>query len=142
MSSTIVLFPVSYSVYSDLGLFLFDVVSDILNGKNFIDEGNPRWGWTVIGVLFIPMTGCYVSTAATFLGNSSPIKNLLTVAALFLLAPLAIPIMTAGYLIYVPYVYARRIFLPSAPSEVMTNTAGLLKYYEGVWEANIQAVIG
>ena len=40
----------------DLGLFLFDVGSDIYNGVNFIDEGNPIWGWTVIGLIFLPMT--------------------------------------------------------------------------------------
>ena len=41
--------PLILSICPDFGLFLFDVVSDILNGVNFIKEGNPIWGWGVIG---------------------------------------------------------------------------------------------
>ena len=65
---TLVLGECNYPVFililaicPELGLFLFDVVSDILNGVNFIKEGNPIWGRSVISVTFLPMTVVFCS---------------------------------------------------------------------------------
>ena len=34
----------------DLGLFLFDLASDVFNGIIFIKDYNLTWGWSVIGI--------------------------------------------------------------------------------------------
>ena len=54
--------PPSYSFNQpDLGLFLFDVGSDIYNGKSFIDEGNTIWGSIILAVMAVPATVAYVA---------------------------------------------------------------------------------
>ena len=63
----------------DLGSFLLDVGSDIYNGITFINDSNPIWGATVLGVIFIPMTLLYVGIALYHYRNedSSQSKKLL-----------------------------------------------------------------
>ena len=72
----------------DFGLFLFDVVSDILNGVTFIKGGNPIWGWTVIGVIFLPMTVVFTGFAVhNLIGSFSWWKKLLILLLALILAP-------------------------------------------------------
>ena len=40
----------------DLGLFVFDVGSDLINGVNFVNDGDPVWGSVIIGTTFLPAT--------------------------------------------------------------------------------------
>ena len=130
----------------DLGLFLFDVGSDIYNGVNFIDEGNKIWGIIILGVIFIPMTVFYVGFAKMKYHdeNSSQRKKLLIIFFAPILAALAIPIMTVVYIVYVGYVFARRCIQPGFDDRNENNysIAGLLKLVEAVCEANLQAVLG
>ena len=128
----------------DLGLFLFDVGSDIYNGITFIDEGNKIWGIIILGVIFIPMTVFYVATAISISRNSSGCKKLLILLFAPILAALAIPIMTVAYLGCVAYVFARRCIQPGFNDKEEDNFsfAGLLKLVEAVCEANLQAVLG
>ena len=122
----------------DLGLFLFDVGSDIYNGVTFIDEGNPVWGSVIISVMAVPMTVVYVGLAIYVYRDedSSLCKKLL----ILLFAPLAIPIATVGYIGYLVYVFARRCFQPVKVFNF--DFAGQLKLLEAVGEANLQAVLG
>ena len=136
--------PPSYSFNQpDLGLFLFDVGSDIYNGKSFIDEGNPVWGSVIIAVMAVPMTVFYVALAIIVYRDedSSLCKKLL----ILLFAPLAIPIATVGYIGYLVYVFARRCFQPDygyVKVFMTVDFAGQLKLLEAVGEANLQAVLG
>ena len=136
--------PPSYTFNQpDLGLFLFDVGSNIYNGVTFIDEGNPVWGSIIIAVMAIPMTVAYVVLAIKRYRDedSSLCKKLL----ILLFAPLAIPIATVGYIGYLVYVFARRCFQPDyGYVKVFFNFdfAGQLKLLEAVGEANLQAVLG
>ena len=126
-------------------MFLFDVVSDILNGVNFIKEGNPIWGWGVISVTFLPMTVLYAVFAISFLLESSSWwQKLLILLLAPILAPIAIPIMTAAYIVHVAYVFARKFVQPGYTPDDDNNgqMAGQLKLVEGVLEANFQAVLG
>ena len=97
----------------DLGLFLFDVGSDIYNGVNFMDEGNPIWGFTVIGLIFLPMTVYYAMFTIAFLRDSSSWwQSLLILVLAPLLAPIAIPLATVGYIVFVAYSNARKVVQP------------------------------
>ena len=42
--------------HPDLGLFVFDVGSDLINGVNFVKDGDPIWGSVIIGATFLPAT--------------------------------------------------------------------------------------
>ena len=122
-------------------MFLFDVGSDILNGINFIKAGNLIWGWSVIGVTFLPMTVAYTFFAIQALSGSSPFwKKLLILLLAPILAPIAIPIMTAAYIVHVAYVFARKFVQPQYTDD--RHMAGQFKVIEGVLEANFQAVLG
>ena len=126
-------------------MFLFDVVSDILNGVTFIKEGNPIWGWTVIGVTFLPMTVVVTGVAIiTLLGSSSWREKLLILLLALILAPIAIPLLTVAYICFVAYVFARKSAQPEYTPDDFENgqLAGMFKLDEGVLEANFQAVLG
>ena len=130
---------------SDFGLFLFDVGSDILNGITFIEEGDPIWGWTVIGVIFLPITVGYATIAIWLFCFYSHWYQKLSVLLLApLLAPIAIPLMTIGYIVFVGFVFARKFVQPgyTAPDGNNGQMAGFFKLLEGVLEANIQAILG
>ena len=137
MSSYLYIPPSYFFNQPDLGLFLFDVGSDIYNGVTFIDEGNPVWGSVIISVMAVPMTVVYVGLAIYVYRDedSSLCKKLL----ILLFAPLAIPIATVGYIGYLVYVFARRCFQPVF---INFDFAGQLKLLEAVGEANLQAVLG
>ena len=123
----------------DLGLFLFDVGSDIYNGVNFMDEGNPIWGWTVIGLIFLPMTVCCAYlTIEPFRYYSSWWQRLLILVLAPLLAPIAIPLLTVGYIVFVAYGNARKVVQPGYYNEMV----GGFKVLEGLLEANFQAILG
>ena len=134
--------PPSYSFNQpDLGLFFFDVGSDIYNGFTFIDEGNPVWGSIIIAVMAVPMTLGYVGIAIMEYRDedSSQRKKLLILLFAPILAPLAIPIATVGYIGFAAYVFARKCFQPDYDYE---DGAVHLKLLEAVGEANSQAVLG
>ena len=123
----------------DLGLFLFDVGSDIINGVNFMDEGNPIWGWTVIGLIFLPMTVLYAFfTIAGLRDSSSWWQRLLILVLAPLLAPIAIPLLTVFYIVYVAFNNARKVVQPG----YFNGTVGQCKMLEGIFEANFQAILG
>ena len=130
-------------------MFLFDVGSDIYNGKTFIDDGNPIWGTVIIGVIFIPMTLAYVVVAIRSYRyeDSSRSKKLLILLLAPILAVPAIPIMTVCYIVYVLYVFARKFVQPSYNDnsdgdELGWSWAGNCILLEAVGEANLQAVLG
>ena len=129
----------------DLGLFLFDVGSDIYNGITFIDDGNKIWGIVILGVIFIPMTVfCVYGAISEYRDkDTSRCKKLLILLFAPILAPFAIPIMTVAYIVYVAYVFARRCIQPGF-KDIIDNVsfAGYFKLVEAVYEANLQAVLG
>ena len=71
--------------------------------------------------------------------DSSLRKKLLILLFAPILAPLAIPIATVGYIGYVAYVFARKCLQPDYDDE---DGALHLKLLEAVGEANSQAVLG
>lgn len=129
----------------DLGPLLFDVGSDIFNGKTFIDDGNPIWGAVIISVIFIPMTVWYVVFAISEYRakDSSRRKKLLILLFAPILAVPAIPIMTVCYIVYVLYVLTRKFVQPSYDDDDGDNNtkAGNFLLLEAVGEANLQAVL-
>ena len=146
--SFIALLPSFYSFNQpDLGLFLFDIGSDIYNGKTFRDDGNPIWGAVILGAIFIPMTVIYVGRAIQAYrdeASSSQRKKLLIVLFAPILAVPAIPIMTVCYIVYVLYVLTRKFVQPSYDDDDGDNNtkAGNFLLLEAVGEANLQAVLG
>ena len=136
------------AICPDLGLFLFDVVSDILNGITFIKEGNPIWGWSVLGVIFLPMTvQCAVVTVADFRRQSAGSwhKKLLILLLAPILAVILIPLVTVFYILHVIVFLALKCVRPAITSPLMNSmeaTIGMFKLYEGVLEANFQAALG
>ena len=128
----------------DLGLFLFDVGSDIYNGITFIDEGNKIWGIIILGVIFIPMTVCYVYLAMEKYReeDSSQRKKLKILFFAPILAAFVIPCLTIAYIAFVAYVFARRCIQPDFDKDEDNNSvAGWFKLAEAVGEANLQAVL-
>ena len=122
----------------DLGLFVFDVVSDLINGVNFVNDGDP-FVWFVDEA-----DGCC--------------QRVLFIIALPLLGPVAIAVATPVYIFYVVFVLIRKLKDPSYVSNHMDSIisnipiwggksrfaqpADLLKVFEALLEANIQAIIG
>ena len=118
---------------------MFDVGSDIINGVNFIDEGNLIWGWTVIGLVFLPMAVYYAFLTIKFLRESSSWRKRLLILVLApLLAPIAIPLATVYYIVFVAYGNARKVVQPGYYDKMV----GDLKLFEGLLEANFQAILG
>ena len=125
---------------------MIDVGSDIYNGITFIDDGNPKWGIIILGVIFIPMTVCYVYLAIEKYReeDSSQRKKLKILLFAPILAAFAIPCLTIVYIIFVGYVFARRCIQPDFDPKDENNDsfAGNFKLFEAVGEANLQAVLG
>ena len=126
----------------DLGLFLFDIGSDIYNGNSFIKDGNPIWGTVILGVMFLPMTVFYVGYAIDFCQDedSSRREKLLILLLAPILAVPGIPALTVWYIGYVAYILARRCVQPSYDKE--EHMAENLRLVEAAAEANLQAVLG
>ena len=82
----------------------------------------------------------------------------LKILLLLLLAPVAIPLATPAYVLYVVFVFSKRVKEPSYVSKHLdklcklpsgwtgksrfAQPADLLKAFEAVLEANIQAIVG
>ena len=125
----------------DLGLFLFDVGSDVYNGKIFIDEGNLAWGLIIFGVICLPMIVVLISFAI-YEYRDGDFSRLLFIAPVVVLT---IPIATVAYIGYVAYVFARKFVQPGYIDDQdgdNQSIAGMLKLVEAVAEANLQAVLG
>ena len=104
-----------------------------------MDEGNPIWGSTVIGLIFLPMTVvCAFLTIAALRESSSWRKRLLILVLAPLLAPIVIPLLTVGYIVFVAYGNARKVVQPGYFNELV----GEFKLCEGILEANFQAILG
>ena len=104
-----------------------------------MDEGNPVWGSTVIGLIFLPMTVLCASATITALRDSSSwCKRLLILVLALLLAPIVIPLMTVGYIVFVAYGNARKVVQPG----YYNYAVGIFKRDEGILEANFQAILG
>ena len=139
------------NIQSDFGLFVFDVVSDIVNGVNFIEDCNPIWGSVIIGIIFLPITVylAWFGFVREF-RNGSCLKKVLLILLLPLYGPVAIALATPAYIIYVAYVLARRVVQPSYVDQTFAGNkvnqyaqfADYLKLFEAILEANLQAITG
>ena len=125
-----------------MGLFLFDIGSDIYNGYSFIKDGNPIWGTVILGVMFLPMTLFYVGLVIYSFQeeDSSRGKKLFILLLAPILAVPGIPALTVWYIGYVAYILARRCVQPSYDKE--KPWAEMFKLFEAAAEANLQAVLG
>ena len=149
---------VDNDLYPDLGLFVFDVVSDLVNGVNFINDGNPGWGIVIISTIFLPVTFVLGQLASTwFFIKASWRQRVLMILMLPILAPVTIAISTPAYILYVVFVFAMRVKEPSYVSKHLdthiesvdmwkgksqfAQTADILKLFEAHMEANNQAII-
>ena len=70
--------------------------------------------------------------------SSSWRKRLLILVLAPLLAPIAIPLLTVGYIVFVAYGNARKVVQPG----YYDHLVGAFKLYEGLLEANFQAILG
>ena len=154
----LVLSSVDCVSHSDLGLFVFDVVSDLINGVNFVNDGDPIWGSVIIGAIFLPAT-CLLALGAFvwFVEQDDGCERILFALLLPLIGPVAIAVATPAYIVYVVFVFLRKLRDPSYVSNHMdwisnyifwddysriAQPADLLKVFEAVLEANIQGIIG
>ena len=130
----------------DLGLFLFDVASDIFNGIIFVKDYNLRGsGWAVIGLIFLPMGVLYALTALFLLFDSSSCWKTLFIFILApILAPVALPTLTVAYIAFLAYVAARQCLQPGYTPDDYNNghSAGFLKLLRALFGASFQAVLG
>ena len=130
---------------ADLGLFLFNVASDIFNGIILIKEYDLAWGWAVLGIIFLPMSLVYALSALfLLLQSSSWCRTLLLLLIAPILAPIAVPIMTVAYIAFVAYVFARKCFQPGYIPDDYNNghSAGFFQLLEALLGASFQAVLG
>merc|ERR1712012_836839 len=128
----------------DFGLFLFDVLSDILNGVVFMREGQETWGLAMIGITLLPMTVVYALAVLFFLFDISSWWSRLAIILIApILAPLAIPIMTVAYVVFVAYIFARKCVQPDFTPDDHNNgkSARYFKLVEALFEASFQSVI-
>ena len=154
----LVLSSVDCVSHSDLGLFVFDVVSDLINGVNFVNDGDPIWGSVIIGAIFLPAT-CLLALGAFvwFVEQDDGCERILFALLLPLIGPVAIAVATPAYIVYVVFVFLRKLRDPSYVSNHMdwisnyifwdgysrlAQPADLLKVFQAVLEANIQGIIG
>ena len=87
------------------------------------------------------MTVAYTFFAIQALsGSSSFWKKLLILLLAPILAPIAIPLATVAYIVYILYVFGRKFVEPGYIDN--GQMAGQLKLFEGVLEANFQALLG
>ena len=145
--------------HPDLGLFVFDVSSDLINGVNFVNGGNPIWGSVIIGATFLPATILLAMVALHWLRYEADgcCERVLFFLLLPLLGPVAIAVATPAYIIYEVFVLIRKLRHPSYVSNHMVwimeylpwdeysrlaQLADLLKLFEAILEANIQGIIG
>ena len=76
-------------------------MSDVLNGLNLINEGNPIWGGVIISLIFLPMTvylGC-LAINIVFDKKISCCNRVLFLLLLPLLFPLAVALATLAYIL-------------------------------------------
>ena len=136
------------------------IISDLINGVNFVNGGDPIWGSVIIGATFLPATFLLAMGAfAWFVGKADGCcQRVLFLLLLPLLGPVAIAVATPVYIIYVVFVLIRKLKDPSYVSNHMDSLtsyfevwngksrfaqpADLLKVLEAVLEANIQGIIG
>ena len=83
----------------DFGLFVFDVVSDILNGVNFINDGDPVYGGVIIGIIFLPCSclAGYHAIELIFDGEKSCWMRLFYLLLLPLLFPIFVALATPAH---------------------------------------------
>ena len=141
------------------GVFVFDVLSDVINGVNFINNGDPIWGSVIIATTFLPATCLLVVGAIIwFLDDKvSCYQRVIFFILLPLLGPFATAFATPAYIFYVVFVFVRKLKDPSYVSNHadfffrmnayrgksrFAQPADLLKVVEALLEANIQAIIG
>ena len=85
------------------------------------------------------MTVLYAWLIIKDLRDSSSWRNRLLILVLApLLAPIVIPLLTVGYIVFVAYGNARKVVQPGYFNEWV----GALKMFEGILEANFQAILG
>ena len=126
---------------------------------NLIEDCNPIWGSVIIGTMFLPIT---IFLAVVFVEQLFFIKRSLCnrvwmILLLPLYGPIVIVLATPAYIIYVAYVFARRVVEPSYVSKHMDDwalrnifvrgnryaqAADFLKLLEAIFEANLQAITG
>jgi len=134
----------------------FDVVSDLINGVNFVNDGDPIWGGVIIGAIFLPATFLLALGALLWFVNEADGCRQLELFLLLLpfLGPVAIAVATPAYIIYAVFVLLRKLRDPSYVSNHMdwisnyifsngysrlAQPADLLKVFQAV--ANIQGII-
>ena len=123
----LVLSSVDCVSHSDLGLFVFDVVSDLINGVNFVNDGDPIWGSVIIGAIFLPAT-CLLALGAFvwFVEQDDGCERILFALLLPLIGPVAIAVATPAYIVYVVFVFLRKL---RDPSYVSNHMDGLFSQY-------------
>ena len=85
------------------------------------------------------MTVYYAMFTIAFLRDSSSWwQSLLILVLAPLLAPIAIPLATVGYIVWVAYSNARKVVQPGYYDFMV----GVFKMFEGILEANFQAILG
>ena len=102
--------------------------------------------------MFLPITVFLAIMGFYKFRDGSCQKKVLMILLLPLYGPLAIALATPAYIIYVAYVLARRVVQPSYVDNTFekfllsgnkyAQFADLLKLFEAILEANLQAITG
>ena len=121
-------------------MFALDVGTDVYNAVNYIQQGDPVWGWMMLAFIALPMLVLYVWGVIEDMKDNPWWKTLL----LFLVClPLSI-ILTPYYTLYVISAGARRVVQPDWTGEgVMDlNQAAGMRAMEMALESGPQSCLG
>ena len=102
--------------------------------------------------MFLPITVYLAHLGLMVFYSVSCSMKVLLILLLPLYGPVAIALATPAYIIYVAYVFARRVVQPSyveqtfgdmlSNSNKYAQDADFLKLFEAILEANLQAITG
>ena len=98
--------------------------------------------------MFLPITVYLAHLGLMVFYSVSCSMKVLLILLLPLYGPVAIALATPAYIIYVAYVFARRVVQPSYVQHTITignqyaQGADYLKLFEAILEANLQAITG
>ena len=121
-------------------MFALDVGTDVYNAVNYIQQGDPVWGWMMLAFIALPMLVFFVGMVIVAMKDNSWWETLL-----YLLVCLPVSVnATPVYILYVIYAGARRVVQPdwTGDSFMNTNMAAWMKSLEIALESGPQSCLG
>ena len=142
----------------EVTLFGADVVTDVYTGITLIrgppnstnqtgdgriDRPHPIWGWSMVGIPFIPMVVVGGAAAVEMIGDQRSCCGRLglTILCILLAAPFA-ALATPAYIAFVLYVGLRKVVNPDYDYEILGFNDRILRSLEISTESALQTCLG